>query len=127
MLPAGQLLRAGEAVQGLAGAAFGRLGAAGAHSRGRQVFPRLGEPLFEVPDLSLELVFRRVGLGGGGRGRSNGTFGILESLAALRGTLRCFLSQPLLLCPRAAGLLLLRHPAGNGAPRPGAGRCADLG
>ena len=109
-------LRAGEAVEGLAGAAFRGLGAAGAHPRGGQVFPRLGEPLFEVADLRLELVFRRAGLGGGCRGRSNRTFGILEGLAALSGTLCCFLSQPLLLRPRAARLLLLRRLARNGTP-----------
>jgi len=88
----------------------------GADPRRRQVRPGLGEPLFEVAHLRLELIFRRAGLGGGGRGRSNGTFGILVGLAALSGTLCCFLSQPLLFSPRAAGLLLIRQPSQGGAP-----------
>ena len=60
------LLLAGEAAEDLAGAAFGGLGAPGADPRGGQVFPRLGEPPFQVADRRLQLVFRRAGLGGGG-------------------------------------------------------------
>ena len=51
--------RAGQAVQGLAGAALGRLGVAGAQPGRGQVRPRLGEAFFELADLRLQPVLRR--------------------------------------------------------------------
>jgi 4-hydroxybenzoate polyprenyltransferase len=47
------VIRAGEAVEGLAGAAFGDFRAAGAHPRGGQLRPGPDEPLFQVADLRL--------------------------------------------------------------------------
>ena len=44
---------AGEAVEGLAGAAFGDFGAPSAHPRGGQVRPGPDEPLFQVADFRL--------------------------------------------------------------------------
>ena len=50
---------AGEAVEGLAGAAFGDFRAAGAHPRGGQVRPGPGEPLFQVAVQFLNALFGR--------------------------------------------------------------------
>ncbi len=94
---------------GLTGAAFGGLGAAGTQPGGRQVRASLGEALFEIPDLTLKLVFGRSGFGSRCRGSRHRPFGILKNLPAVSGTFCCFPGQPLLLRLRSAGLLLVRQ------------------
>ena len=80
-------LRAGEAVKGLTGPAFGGFGAAGAQPGAGQVRARLGETLFEVADFRLKPVLRRHGVFRGRLLSRHRPFGIRNDLPALGGTL----------------------------------------
>ena len=117
---------AGQAVEGLPGAALGGLGVAGAHPGRREVGPRLGEPLLEVADLRLQAGPRPPRpSAAAAAGRATSPFGFLVLLPAPGRPLGRLPRQPLVplrLPPRVPRRRPCAVPGGRAARRAAATR-----